>query len=60
MRKRESVCVFVCVCALRDQEVCVIKRCVFESLDMKCLCMVLLCVSVSVSVSVCVCMCARV
>ena len=36
------------VCASRDQEVCVMKGCVFESLDVKRVCLVLL-------LSVCVC-----
>jgi len=50
--------VCVCVRASRDQEVCLIKKCVFESLDMKCVGIVLLlcvcvCMCVSISVRVC-------
>jgi len=48
--------------ASRDQEVCAMKRWVFESLDMKCVCIVLLlcvCVFVCVWVLVCVCVCMR-
>jgi len=53
VRVCEKVCVYayVCVCTSRDQEVCAMKRCVFESLDMKCACIVLLlCVCVFVCV----------